>query len=60
MSSSQPSNPTLDNYKMLIRNLREKKNEKLDIRSTISEVDFPRIGKSVRLLKDNEPGNGER
>jgi hypothetical protein len=37
------------NFKILIRNLRTKKNEKLKIQTTACSVKLNKVGKSVRI-----------
>jgi hypothetical protein len=49
-----------ENFRILIRNLRTKKNEKLKIQTTASSVKFNKIGKSVRIQQDSESDNSER
>lgn len=38
-----------ENFKILIRNLRTKKNEKLKIQTTASSIKFDKVSKSVRI-----------
>jgi len=46
-----------ENFKILIRNLRTKKNEKLKIHTTASSVKFNKVGKSVRIQQKPESYN---
>jgi len=48
-----------ENFKILIRNLRTKKNEKLKIQTTASSVKFNKISKSVRVQPKTESDNSE-
>jgi hypothetical protein len=50
-----------ENFKILIRNLRTNKNEKLKIQTTASAVKFNKVSKSVRIQQKSEPdkSNGQ-
>lgn len=50
-----------ENFKILIRNLRINKNEKLKIQTTASTVKFSKGSKSVRIQQKIEPdkSNGQ-
>ena len=47
-----------ENYKLLIRNLRKKQNEKLAIQTTASNIRYPKIGESVQVRKRVQSNNG--
>ena len=49
----------VENYKLLIRNLRKKYNEKLTIQTTATTVRFPKVRKSVQIRQEIQPNNGE-
>jgi hypothetical protein len=49
-----------ENYKLLIRNLRTKKNAKLEIRSTARDVRFPKSSQAIQILKNPESDNSKR
>lgn len=42
------------NYKILIRNLRERKNERLDISTVSADIRFEKTSESVRVSKESE------
>jgi hypothetical protein len=48
-----------ENFKILIRNLRTKKNEKLKIQTTASSVKFVKVSKSVRIQQNPESNFSE-
>ena len=48
-----------ENFKLLIRNLRTKKNEKLKIQTTASAVKFNKVGESVRIQQPPKSHKGD-
>jgi|TARA_R110000868_G_scaffold1211_1_gene9242 hypothetical protein len=48
-----------NNFKILIRNLRTKQNEKLKIHTTASSVKFNKVGKSVQIQQKPESSDGK-
>ena len=48
------------NFKILIRNLRTKQNEKLKIDTTASSVKHNKVSKSVQIRQKPESDNGKR
>jgi len=49
----------VENYKLLIRNLRKKQNEKLTIRTTANIVKYPKICESVHISKTIQSNNSK-
>jgi len=49
----------VDNYKLLIRNLRKKYNEKLIFQTTADSVKYPKVGKSIHVQKEIQFNNGK-
>jgi hypothetical protein len=46
-----------DNYKLLIRNLRKKYNEKLTIQTTASTIRYTKKSKSIPVSKEIQSNN---
>lgn len=49
-----------ENFKILVRNLRIGKNEKLKIQSSASSVKFNKIRKSIQVQSETKPDNSGR
>lgn len=49
--------PKEENYKLLIRNLRKKQNEKLTIQTVASNIRYPKNGKSIQLQEGVQSNN---
>lgn len=47
-----------ENYRLLIRNLRKGKHEKLYIQTRSTSVRYPKIRESVRVSKEIQSDNG--
>jgi len=47
----------VDNYKLLIRNLRKKQNEKLILQTTASTVKYPTVRKSIQIQREIQSNN---
>jgi hypothetical protein len=50
----------IENFKLLIRNLRKGKHAKLKIQSTANSVKFRKIGKCISISASSQPDNGGR
>jgi len=48
----------IENFKLLIRNLRKGKHAKLKILSTANSIKFRKIGKCISISKEPEFDNG--
>lgn len=46
-----------ENYKLLIRNLRKKQNEKLAIQTTASNIRYPKTRESVQVREGIQSNN---
>lgn len=47
-------NIKVENFKLLIRNLRKKKNSKLRIRSTANDMKYPKLTRAIEIRGNDE------